>query len=370
MSPTKIDFYNAALDALQAGRVDDALLAAEDALVEDAKDVETWQLYALILNALGRVDDARRAGEKLRELGISQVDLLAMQAVEALGAGDAAAAAECYESALALAPDRVDLLTSLALALVDAGDMDGAVPLAVRAVELSPEDGQAHYVHGRVLRLGGRKAEALDALTRAVEMEPELMMAVYEQGMLLADADRLEEAMANFEKFLPGAKIDLAAAFAAAALLPDDASFADGHVLGGTMTPGVYSSAGSFFITTTLTLDAQGDPNAFWVFQATSTVITATDSLIVLLNGASADNVFWQVGSSATLGTDSEFSGTIMAQASITMTTGAELTGRALALDGAVTMDNNLIMVPEPGSALLLGFGAVLGLLRRRKASH
>lgn len=115
--------------------------------------------------------------------------------------------------------------------------------------------------------------------------------------------------------------------------------------LGGqTLTDGVYNSAaGTFEITGTLTLDAQGDPNAVFIFQAASTLITASNSTVNLINGANACNVYWQVGSSATLGTNSTFRGTILALASITVTTGATVDGRTLARNGAVTLDTNTI---------------------------
>jgi hypothetical protein len=115
--------------------------------------------------------------------------------------------------------------------------------------------------------------------------------------------------------------------------------------LGGqVLTAGVYnSSAGTFEITGTLTLDAQGDPNAVFVFQAASTLITASNSNVNLINGARACNVFWQVGSSATLGTNSTFRGTILALESITVTTGVTIDGRALARNGAVTLDTDTI---------------------------
>jgi len=202
MPPTKIDFYNAALDALQAGRVEQALQAAEDALVEDARDTESWQLYILILNAMGRTDDAKNATEKLHQLGISDVDSFCLKAAEAMTAGDPATAAAHYEAAIALAPDRFDLLGSRALALLAVGEHDAAIAAASRAADLAPDDAQAHYILGRVLRLSERKTDALAALTKAVELDPNLMMALYEQGMLLAEADHLEAAIANFEKFL------------------------------------------------------------------------------------------------------------------------------------------------------------------------
>jgi hypothetical protein len=115
--------------------------------------------------------------------------------------------------------------------------------------------------------------------------------------------------------------------------------------LGGqTLTAGVYdSSSGTFEITGTLTLDAQGDPNAVFIFQTASTLITASSSNVNLINGANACNVFWQVGSSATLGTDSTFRGTILALASITVTTGVTIEGRTLARNGAVTLDTDTI---------------------------
>ena len=115
--------------------------------------------------------------------------------------------------------------------------------------------------------------------------------------------------------------------------------------LGGqTLTEGVYNSAaGTFEITGTLTLDAQGDPNAVFIFQAASTLVTASNSTVNLINGANACNVFWQVGSSATLGTNSTFRGTILALASITVTTGVTIDGRALARNGAVTLDTDTI---------------------------
>ena len=115
--------------------------------------------------------------------------------------------------------------------------------------------------------------------------------------------------------------------------------------LGGrTLTPGVYdSSAGTFHITGTLTLDAQGDPNAVFIFKMASTLITASNSNVSLLHGARYCRVFWQVGSSATLGTNSHFVGHIFALASITATTGATVQGQLLARNGAVTLDTNTI---------------------------
>jgi hypothetical protein len=164
-----------------------------------------------------------------------------------------------------------------------------------------------------------------------------------------------------------GAKFDLVAAYNDAAGRAYDVSYADGHVLAGTLNPGVYNGSGSLFLSGALTLDARGDPNAIWIFQASSTLITASGSSIVLANGAQAGNIYWQVGSSATLGTSTDFTGTILSLTSITLDTGATLNGRALARNGAVTMDNNTISVPEPGSTVLVSIGMVTLLTTRRR---
>ena len=112
---------------------------------------------------------------------------------------------------------------------------------------------------------------------------------------------------------------------------------------GTTVTPGIYNFASTAAITGVLTLDGGGDPNAVFVFQIPTTLTTAAASNVVLTNGTNAGNVYWLVGSSATLGTTSHLVGAILATDSITLTTGASLTGRALALGGAVTLDTNSI---------------------------
>jgi hypothetical protein len=143
------------------------------------------------------------------------------------------------------------------------------------------------------------------------------------------------------------AKSDLVTAYNNAAGQAPDVTYPtapDPVELGGrTLDPGVYKAPISAGITGTLTLDAHGDPNAVWVFQIGSTLTTASGSNVSLVNGASPCNVYWKIGSSATLGTNSRFVGTIMAQASITVTTGTTIAGRALARTGAVTLDNNTI---------------------------
>jgi len=117
-----------------------------------------------------------------------------------------------------------------------------------------------------------------------------------------------------------------------------------GNIGGQTFTSGIYKSTSSLAITSgDVTLDAQGNSDAVFIFQIASTLTTASGSHVILVNGATACNVFWQVGSSATLGTNSAFKGTIMADQSITITTGATLEGRALARIGAVTLDTNVI---------------------------
>ncbi len=117
---------------------------------------------------------------------------------------------------------------------------------------------------------------------------------------------------------------------------------------GATVNSGVYDSAdGTFAITGTLTLDAQNNPDAVFIFKTSSTLITADSSIVNLLNGAQACNVFWQVGSSVTLGTNSTFKGNILAMASATITTGANVEGRVLTRDGAVTLDTSTITKPS-----------------------
>ncbi|HVL49876.1 MAG TPA: ice-binding family protein, partial [Actinomycetota bacterium] len=117
-----------------------------------------------------------------------------------------------------------------------------------------------------------------------------------------------------------------------------------GQDLGGlTLVAGVYCFDTSAQLTGELTLDAEGNPDAVFIFKIGSTLITATDSTVNLINGAQACNVFWQVGSSATLGVGSTFAGTILALTSITANTDAQIEGRLLARNGAVTLDSNIV---------------------------
>ncbi len=123
--------------------------------------------------------------------------------------------------------------------------------------------------------------------------------------------------------------------------------------LGGrTLTAGVYCFSSSAGLTGTLALNAQGNANAVFIFKMGSTLTTASASSVVVINGGSAANVFWQIGSSATLGTTTSFAGNILAMASITVTTGATVTGRTLARTGAVTLDTNAITAINPPTAV------------------
>ena len=116
-----------------------------------------------------------------------------------------------------------------------------------------------------------------------------------------------------------------------------------GDLTGKTLTAGVYKSTSSIALSGDLTLDGQNNPNAVFIFQIGSTLTTGSGSHVVLTNGATPCNVFWQVGSSATLGTNSVFKGNIIALTSITLTTGVNEQGRVLARNGAVTLDSNVI---------------------------
>jgi Ice-binding-like/Carboxypeptidase regulatory-like domain len=142
-----------------------------------------------------------------------------------------------------------------------------------------------------------------------------------------------------------------------------------GQDLGGlTLTPGVYSFSSSAQLTGVLTLDAQGDPNAVFIFKIGTTLTTASNSSVNLLNGAGYFRTFWQVGSSATLGTGTHFVGHILAMDSITANTGATVQGHLLARTGAVTLDTNVLDVTDRGSiagTITVGVAPVSGAFVR-----
>jgi type VI secretion system secreted protein VgrG len=146
------------------------------------------------------------------------------------------------------------------------------------------------------------------------------------------------------------AQADLLIAYNNAAGRTLDAVLVAGNLGGQTFAPGLYKSSASLEISSgDLTLDAGGDPNAVWIFQMATTLVTFVGRQVILSGGAQAGNVFWQVGSSATIGGSSIFNGTILAYTSITMnTSGTVFEGRLLAMHGAVALDSNAITVPTP----------------------
>jgi hypothetical protein len=147
--------------------------------------------------------------------------------------------------------------------------------------------------------------------------------------------------------------------------------------LGGvTLLPGVYHFGTAAPLDGTLTLNGNGDTNSIFIIQVGTTLITSSDAAVDLENGANASNVFFQVGSSATLGSGTAFLGNILADTSITLDAGSTIfQGRALSINGATTLDNNTIAIPtaiapEPSETVVMGVGmlALFGMvLNRRK---
>src|ERR1700736_5100141 len=149
-----------------------------------------------------------------------------------------------------------------------------------------------------------------------------------------------------------GAKNDLPTGYNNAASRPSNGS-AGTDLAGQVFLPGVRTASSSLLLSSgSVTLDAQGDPNAVFIFQIGSTLITGSSTTVPLVNGAQACNVFWQVGSSATLGTGTRLVGTVMASATITANTAATIHGRLLAQTGAVNLDTNTITTSNCASSV------------------
>jgi hypothetical protein len=215
-------------------------------------------------------------------------------------------------------------------------DVDGPPPDGASTVLSAPSLGAAAsfgvLAGSSVVNTGGTTI-----LEGDLGVAPGLAISGFPPGQMLGGAVYAGNANA------PQAQSDVAAAYV---LLADDACTQDltGHDLGGlTLTQGVYCFSSDAPLTGTLVLDAQGDPAAVFVFQVGSDLTTASNASVVLANGGQFCRVFWQIGASATLGADTAFAGSILATTNITLETGASVTGRALARNGAVTMDTNQI---------------------------
>ena len=227
------------------------------------------------------------------------------------------------------------LVGSVAAAAVLLAGPDTARAVIVPTVELATAANYSVLAGTPHITNTGPSVLALDA-----GVSPGTAVVGFPPGQVLGDID------AGNAEALQG-QADLTAAYVDAAGRPVDVTTTSD--LGGlTLVGGVYSgpSKSPLEITGPLVLDGEGDPDAVFIFQTDSTLITDSASSVTLINGAQECNVFWQVGSSATLGTDSVFAGNILALTSISVTTGVTVHGRALARNGAVTLDTDVFETP------------------------
>ncbi len=178
-------------------------------------------------------------------------------------------------------------------------------------------------------------------VTGDLGISPGAALVGFPPGQIIGDTHAGDSIAAN-------AKIDLLTAYndaagrLGAAVLPGDLS-------GLTFYPGLYKNSTSVMLSAgNFTLDAQGDSNAVFIFQMGSTFTSSPGTQMILSGGAKATNIYWAVGTSATLGTNSIFKGTLLAASALTMDTGAVIEGRLLALGAAVALDTNVITVPSP----------------------
>lgn len=198
----------------------------------------------------------------------------------------------------------------------------------------------AYTYLGRFAVLGGQSVTntGLSLVTGDLGVSPGVSVTGFPPGQVngtinVSDADAV------------AAQADLVATYNNAVARTPDAGL-PGDIGGLTLTPGVYNAASSLGLTGTVTLDALGDRNAEWIFQIGSTLTTAASSRVLLANGATARNVIWQIGSSATLGASTALAGRILAAVSITVGAGVTVNGQVLARDGSVTLDTNTIARP------------------------
>lgn len=168
---------------------------------------------------------------------------------------------------------------------------------------------------------------------------PGVSVTGFPPGTMARGAQHVGDPVAN------QAQADAQSAYAVLAGKPCTAPLTGQDLGGKTLPPGVYCFTSSAQLTGRLVLDGRGKRDGVWVFQIASTLTTATNSSVVMSKRGRAGNVFWQVGSAATLGTGTAFAGNILAYSSITMNTAANLSGRALARE-AVTMDSNIMRLP------------------------
>ncbi|WP_331767692.1 ice-binding family protein [Embleya sp. NBC_00896] len=224
-------------------------------------------------------------------------------------------------------------------AVVPAGAL-GSADVSVTTLGGTTSASDAYTYLGRFAVLGGQSVTntGLTTVTGDLGVSPGVSVTGFPPGQVngtihISDADAVQ------------AHADLVATYDDAVGRIPDASIS-GDLGGLTLTPGVYNAVSSIGLTGTLTLDAEGDRNADWIFQIGSTLTTATASGVLLTNGATARNVIWLIGSSATLGTDTALAGRVLAQTSITLNAGTTVNGQVLARDGSVTLDNNSVTRP------------------------
>jgi hypothetical protein len=222
------------------------------------------------------------------------------------------------------------ILTGLSLAMILA-----ASPQVATAAELPVALGRA----GNFAVLAGATVTSTGATVVHGDLgvSPGTAVTGFPPGTIVGTLHAGDAAAADAETDLTIAYNDAAGRSTAPVLI-------SGNLGGMTLSPGLYKSSSSLEISAgDLTLDAQGNANAVFIFQMASTFVTTSGRQVILAGGAQAANIFWQVGSSATIGTASVVQGNILADQSISLQTGATLDGKALARIAAVTMDSNLI---------------------------